>query len=175
MRKFYLVFGAIAAVAVAGAAACTVESTGSGGGGGSSTGTETGTGTGTNTGTGTGTTTGTMTGTGGGMGQCAGCADFILDDTGTVMLEDLCGFQSYNEQTGEFTCDAGSSCASLADLQNCVCVDNCSDVCEFTCTGTGMDVVDDPNANPPVVGCQGCTTNNCAAAFNTCTGDSRLP
>ena len=166
MRKFYLVFGSIAIIALGSAAACTSDDGGSGGsGGGGDGGSATGTGTGTATGTG-GSGTGTATGTGGsgtgtgGGDACFGCGDYLGDDT--VALEDVCGVDSVDGQAGTFTCEAGmNSCSFLVDLQTCTCDPaTCQADCTDACTGGAI-------TNE----CLGCVTTQCNTEFNACSSD----
>jgi hypothetical protein len=159
MRKFYFVFGSIAALALASAAACTSDTDGSGGSGGG-----TGGNTGGNTSTG-GNTGGTTSNGGGGAGtggstSCAGCGDYLTDDT--VAVEDLCGFVSIDPMTNALECEADSSCSALGDLQVCTCDPaGCAAECgDNACIGEAESME-----------CLGCVTSTCLDEFNGCSGD----
>lgn len=169
MRKFYLVFGSIAIIALGSAAACTSDDGGGGGSGGGDGGSGTGTGTGTGQGGsgtgqgGSGTGTGMGGGGTGGMAACIGCGTYLNDLSGTVEVADICGVDMIDEQSGTFTCAAGvNSCSFLADLQACTCdMNNCATECTDACMGGDISAA-----------CLGCVTNLCNTEFNACTGDT---
>lgn len=167
MKKFYLVFGSIAILALGSAAACSSDGTGTGGSGGGGTG---GSGTGTATGTG-GSGTGTATGTGGGGtggggtgggATCIGCGDYVAA-MGAEDVDALCGFVSSDPNTGTFECEVDTSCDLLIDLQTCTCDDVAG--CDADCGDNAC--VGDAASND----CLACITNTCASEFNACTGD----
>lgn len=99
-----------------------------------------------------------------GGGPCVSCSQYLLDDSGTVQFEDLCGFQ------GGTSCAPGSSCEAYQEVELCACGSTmqpgmCAIECEFFCTGMGTD-------SPP---CQTCVVNNCSAQTNNCLADPGTP
>ena len=166
-RNLLLAAGSIGAIAIITASACTVtstdtSSTGSGASSSSSSNGGNGGSTSSNGGGGDGgSTTSSNNGGSGGGPACASCGEYI----GGAELADVCGFVSVDENTNEITCNAGSSCEFLVDLQICTCAPSeeggCLEACPEACEGGPTDDT-----------CIPCVTGSCNAEFNACTSDT---
>jgi len=151
-RNFYLGVGAAAALVLS--MACTTkDDTGEGGGGSTST---SGTG-GTTSGTGGG--GGTTSGTGGGGGgDCATCLEMLTDPM--VEYDDMCT----------------ASAPLWDDLSLCICGDgttsgNCETDCAEECGGGTGGGGGAGGAGGAGMGCEACTSTQCATELNACSSD----
>lgn len=98
---------------------------------------------------------------GGGSAACVTCSTFLIM-FGQHMPSELCGFQSQDPNTGQLTCDPGSSCEIFSNALTCACVDQCAEDCgDNVCMGMVIEAQ-----------CAGCIDGMCGEQQDACLADT---